>query len=802
MPAGLLALVAVSLLGGLVGILWQWREAVTARGQLQTALRSEARQLRQAEQNLYQSRIAQASLRWESGRAAQARDLVAACLPRAGEDDLRGWEWYYLDRLFHAEARTLRLPRPVTGLAYCPSLQGSPDELAVALGQKRTGASWPVLDRPARDGPLQPDQPFPAPGPQPGEDRPAAGFLPLPGIVRGADSPAALRPVPAFSGDGIAVAVQQRGSLIAWTASGGKLLLGDRTTGQLLRTVSLPEDARALCFTPQGNLLLGGHPNLLREVNPATGEQVAEHAGFKGGTDVLAIDRSGRLLAVGSTSTGRLVICELPTFRVVKELPAQGFVTALAFSSVCPWLAAAYHTGTVSVWQVDTWQEVRRFQALAAPIHALAFHPLSYQLAIGGADHSIRLWNIVAGQLDAVYRGHDAPVLGLAYGPGDTSPECKRRDRPDTSPERQQRDRPVAGALGLCQFPPGDWLASCSRDQTVRIWDTPLTTVRNPQGQLLRCWADKKSGFVFDKPPVGLSMRAVNGEGKFEVWLLAEGRVLVQNTLPPRPSTDPVPRTAAHRPEGILLSGGRIADIPKDNPCALAIWNCDGNRPRLVLPAEGAVQAVAADPTGRWLAWAAAAGQEGVTIRCWDTTTESVAEPIRLQAALVRSLTLESSGWLIAVTSQGRSDAETVVWAIDFTGKQSPCVVLREAATLGGVAFRPDGRELAVTVGDTVHLYLVGSWELVQQFSCLAPATGLAYSPDGRRLAAASADMVTLLDPVTGKALFQLPSIGQPHGKDVSHNASVAFSPNGAWLVSTNRDGSFNVWDGSPLPDR
>jgi hypothetical protein len=32
--------------------------------------------------------------------------------------------------------------------------------------------------------------------------------------------------------------------------------------------------------------------------------------------------------------------------------------------------------------------------------------------------------------------------------------------------------------------------------------------------------------------------------------------------------------------------------------------------------------------------------------------------------------------------------------------------------------------------------------------------------------------------------------------------ARVAFSPDGAWLVSTNWNGSLNLWDGTPVPDR
>jgi WD40 repeat protein len=109
------------------------------------------------------------------------------------------------------------------------------------------------------------------------------------------------------------------------------------------------------------------------------------------------------------------------------------------------------------------------------------------------------------------------------------------------------------------------------------------------------------------------------------------------------------------------------------------------------------------------------------------------------------------------------------------------------------------GRELAVTVGDQIRLYRVGSWERVRQYPGLAPATGLAYSPDGRRLAAVSDDVVTLSDPAVGRSLFQLHSLGRPRVNDVSHNADVAFSPDGTWLISTNWDGTFNLWDGAKL---
>jgi serine/threonine protein kinase/WD40 repeat protein len=734
LPAGLAALLAVSLLGGLAGIVWQWQQAVDARSHVESAWHAEAEQRRQAEQNLYHSRIAQAVLLWEKGRVTQARELHAACRPRANADDLRDWEWHYLDRLFHAELRTLRLPGAVNGLAVCPSLPDCPDELAVAIGKN----------------PLLPSDPA-------GATASAVFLQPLAANAAVRAGPVLLRDAVAHvvsAGPLLASESTRSSALVAWATSGRELVLGDRRSGQRVQTVPLSEVAKALCFTRAGNVLVGGGFNSLRELNPRTGEQRAEHSVAIGFVDVLAAQPAGPLLAIGSTPSARLLIYEQPSYRLVQELTPHGSgLQALVFSPDGRHLAAAYRSGSISVWDANTWRELRRFQGLDGPVNALAFHPSGRLLASGGADHTVRLWDIVADRLVAVYRGHEAAVLSLAFAPGTA------------------------------------WLASGSQDRTIRLWDT----TRNPHGQMLHRRV-VKGGYAFDPPPPGLTVQTMNEQDKVQTNVLAADRPLVHTTFALRSQPgNPVPPSA-------MIAGGRLAQISSSDRCCLEIVDLDSKKPHNVLPGgTGAIQALASDPTGRWLVWAAAEGKDGVLLHRWDATRDVKTGPMALPVATVRSLAVASTGgWLIAVTGEPQGN-EIKLWAIDGAGGAPPREIMPNALQVGGVAFRPDERELAVSLGDTIHQFRVGTWEVVRTISCSA-ANGLAYSPNGRRLAAVSADgVVTLSDPDAGKALFQLPSLGPPRVIDQVHHACVAFSPNGAWLVSTNWDGTFNVWDGSAI---
>jgi WD40 repeat protein len=717
---GLVLLAAASLAAGFGGVLWQWRAAVRARGDLQTALSGEAEQRREAELNLYYGRIPQAALLWESGEVGPARDQLDAGRPAPGRDDLRGWEWHYLRRVFRPEVRVIPFGHWVAGLAPLPGGQ-----VVVGVGRPR----YTVNDRP-----------------EPGDG--TAGFLnPADGT---------LRPGPPLPGGATAIAVQPDGPLVAWGTTAEVVVVGDRVTGRPVRTIVVRAHISSLAFAPAGDrLYVGCEGGRVREFDVDTGGQLGERPSGTGLYPVVAVNRAGTLIACGGNNrAAKLILFELPGWRPFAELdgPPGGY-TAVGFAPDGRVLGGGYD-GSVAVWDVDGRREVWRAPGHAGPVYAVAVSADGTTLATGGTDRAVRLWDAAGGRPGFVFRGHTATVRCLAFGGGGS-------------------------------------LVSGAQDGTARVWDPS----RDPRG--LRAEFNHRLNEVAVCPtPTGLTVRAVDLTGGVAAWDVPTARPLSRAEVPltSRPSY-PV-RYAAFVDRGRVLVG-----IPRADPRALAGWDPDTGKELFTLPpAGGPVLAVASDPAGRRLAWAAAAGG-GAELRWWDADTRQTGGPVRIPAAGVRAVAVDPVGGRFAVVGRGGGhDPEDVVWVIDTTGRNPPREVARGRELLGGLTFSPDGRDLAVSVGESVLVHRAETGERVHTLPGLPATTCLAYSPDGRRLTAVGYDgVVVLSDPVSGKGVFRLRGLAPGRPGDVACDARVAFSPDGAWLVSTNWDGSLNLWDGTPV---